>query len=406
MAFEGGLDGVRAAAHAADVGHMLCVSVNLEHFDLYAQGPTTDTPFAPGEHIPGLNVGGWYDAGDYDIRTQSQYGTVLSLVSTWERFRPLRDTTLVDYAPKFVDLHVADGKPDILQQIEHGTIALLAQHRAVGHAIHGIIVPTLEQYTHLGDGLTMTDNQVYSPDLGELEATGTHSGVPDDRWAFTSRSSALNYGSAAALAAASRALRGYDDALAAECLEVALGVWSEEQAKDEPDLYRHGNTTGGPLVTEELRAAIELLAATDDARFAKHIAGRLPEIGESFPQLATIAVRAMPHLDEAFARAVRGFAETHRDRLDAAELLVEQFHRLHVDLADHQVRRKAPRAQLDGVTRLLRCLRQEVVGEQAGDPGLQDEVVGFAQEDVMSQFARRERSLGIDLDAGLVCNAG
>ena len=30
--FEGGLEGVRAAAHEADVGHMLCVSVNLEDY--------------------------------------------------------------------------------------------------------------------------------------------------------------------------------------------------------------------------------------------------------------------------------------------------------------------------------------------------------------------------------------
>jgi len=30
--FEGGLDGVRAAAHAAEVDHMLCVSVNLEDY--------------------------------------------------------------------------------------------------------------------------------------------------------------------------------------------------------------------------------------------------------------------------------------------------------------------------------------------------------------------------------------
>ncbi|MEN8106829.1 MAG: TatD family hydrolase [Pseudomonadota bacterium] len=30
--FEGRLEGVRAAAHAADVGHMLCVSVNLEDY--------------------------------------------------------------------------------------------------------------------------------------------------------------------------------------------------------------------------------------------------------------------------------------------------------------------------------------------------------------------------------------
>jgi hypothetical protein len=40
-----------------------------EHFDLYAQGPTTDSPFEAGEHIPGLNVGGWFDAGDFDLRT-------------------------------------------------------------------------------------------------------------------------------------------------------------------------------------------------------------------------------------------------------------------------------------------------------------------------------------------------
>lgn len=42
-------------------------------------------------------------------------------------------------------------------------------------------------------------------------------GTPDDRWAFTSRSTPLNYGSAAA----SRALRGYHDELADECLATA-----------------------------------------------------------------------------------------------------------------------------------------------------------------------------------------
>src|SRR3546814_20830404 len=50
--------------------------VSHEHLDLYAQGPTTDTRFKGGEHIPGLNVGGWFDAGDFDIRTQSQYAVV------------------------------------------------------------------------------------------------------------------------------------------------------------------------------------------------------------------------------------------------------------------------------------------------------------------------------------------
>ncbi|MBN2805550.1 MAG: glycoside hydrolase family 9 protein, partial [Prolixibacteraceae bacterium] len=70
--------------------------VNHVHFDLYAQGPTTDTPYKPGQHIPGLNVGGWYDAGDFDIRTQSQYQTIITLVHAREDFGIDRDETLVD----------------------------------------------------------------------------------------------------------------------------------------------------------------------------------------------------------------------------------------------------------------------------------------------------------------------
>jgi hypothetical protein len=53
---------------------------NHEHFDLYAQGPMTDSPFKAGEHIPGLNIGGWFDAGDFDLRTQTHYAAVISLV--------------------------------------------------------------------------------------------------------------------------------------------------------------------------------------------------------------------------------------------------------------------------------------------------------------------------------------
>src|SRR5690606_25679105 len=110
------------------------VAPNREHFDLFAQGPDLDSPFQPGEHIPGLNYGGWFDAGDFDIRAQTHYATVSSLVDTWERFGPTRDETTVDQQRKHVELHVPDGVPDMLQQIEHGTLALIAQHRVFGHA--------------------------------------------------------------------------------------------------------------------------------------------------------------------------------------------------------------------------------------------------------------------------------
>jgi hypothetical protein len=167
---------------------------NQPHFDLYGMGPTTDSPYKPGEHIPGLAVGGWFDAGDFDLRTQTQYALVRALVDTWERFRPLRDETTIDQARRTVEIHRPDGRPDILQQIEHGVLMLLAQHRALGHAILGIVEPDLQQYTHLGDAASKTDGKVYDP--------ADPNSRRDDRLAFTTATTALNYGSAAALAAA------------------------------------------------------------------------------------------------------------------------------------------------------------------------------------------------------------
>jgi hypothetical protein len=288
--------------------------VSHEHFDLYAQGPTTDTQYSPGEHIEGLNVGGWYDAGDYDIRTQTQYHTVLQLIHAWEAFGIDRDTTLVDRAAKYVDLHVPDGKPDVLQQIEHGTLALLAQHRAVGHAIPGIIVPTLSQYTHLGDGLTMTDNLVHDPGKGQNDSDGLTSGKPDDRWAFTSRSSALNYGSSAALAAASRALVQYAPALSRECLETAEKVWAEE-ATHPPYTFRHGNTTGGPLEAEQLAAPTEQAIATKKSVYTQWLQGAGAELQEHFRFHAASAVRLLPLMDGAFRERVKQLAADYARQL-------------------------------------------------------------------------------------------
>lgn len=300
------------ASHLDDA---LQAPINHQHFDLYAQGPTTDTQYQPGEHIPGLNIGGWYDAGDYDIRTQTQYKTVQNLVAVWENFTLKRDTTLVDYEAKYVDIHVPDGKPDLLQQIEHGSLALLAQYRAIGHAIPGIIVPDISQYTHLGDGLTMTDNLIYDRLLSKNESNGTHSGRFDDRWAFTSKSSALDYGSMAALAAASRALAGYNDSLAEEALNTALTAWEQELLNGE-QVFRHGNTTGDRLEAEKLKAAVELLATTGEKRFVDAINSLLPEIKAHFSQHAVMAIRALPFMGDEFAATIASLAKKYRSEFN------------------------------------------------------------------------------------------
>lgn len=277
--------------------------VNHEHIDLYRQGPTTDTRFKPGEHIPGLAVGGWLDAGDFDIRTQTQYQVVRQLVAAWEQFGIDRDTVAVDWETRRVELHVPDGTPDMLQQIRHGSLQLLAQFDAVGHAIHGIVEPDVGQYTHLGDAASKTDGLVFDAGLKPYQRAydrqGGRSGTPDDRWAFTSRASALNYGSAAALAATYRAWKDRDPAFAKRCLDRAKRVWAEEQAHA-PDLFRHGNTTGGPIDTEMFGAAVELLAATGDERYASQINALLPAIMAQFDDNAITLAQAIPHMPASY----------------------------------------------------------------------------------------------------------
>jgi len=316
--------------------------IDYEHFDLYKQD-TLQTKYEPGEHIPGLNYGGWYDAGDYDIRTQSQYFTVQHLVMAYEMFNIERDNTTVHQDARYAEIHFPDGNNDILQQIEHGTLGLIAQHRALGHAISGIVASNLYQYPHLGDGSTKTDNLIYNPELDtvgtvnfdkdmfdpvttaprpdtySLKTDGISSGKFDDRYAVTNYTTSLNYGSIAALTAASRALRGFNDELADECLETAIRVWDEEQAK-EPYVFQWGNTTGGNLLDEELKATVELLITTEEQKYADRIKELLTEMEDRFAWNAVMFVRAIPYMDDDYTAALesltRGYAEQTKNFFD------------------------------------------------------------------------------------------
>lgn len=316
---------------------------NYEHFDLFAHDANLDTPFKPFEHIPGLNYGGWYDAGDYDIRTQSQYQTVQQLVHAYEEFQIARDNTTVDQAKHYTEINRPDGKNDILQQIEHGTLALIAQHRAIGHAIPGIVEAHLYQYPHLGDGATKTDNRIYNkkmdphaaargvgrmyepstvdptPTEDVMTEDGKFSGRFDDRWAFTSNTTALNYGSAAALAAASRALKGYNDDLARECLATAKKVWEYEAGRT-PNTYFFGNTTGGRLEDEKLKAAVQLLLSTRDVKYTNAVRELFPQMREHFRgENVTMLVQAKPFMDAKYAADLEELAQDYREKINEVE---------------------------------------------------------------------------------------
>ncbi|MCL1938934.1 MAG: glycoside hydrolase family 9 protein [Candidatus Azobacteroides sp.] len=305
------------ASHLDDA---LQAPVNHAHFDLYAQGPVTGNRFKPLEHIPGLNVGGWYDAGDFDIRTQTQQSVVLDLVRSWEYFDLNRDETTIQQKNRYVEIHLPDGKPDILQQIEHGALQLLAQQKAVGYAVNGIIAAHIGQYRHLGDGANKTDNLVYNSRLDSLQSDGRSSGTFDDRWAFTNRSTPLNYGSAAALAAASRALKTYDESLAADCLLTAQKIWKEEHSH-EPDIfvYQRLNTIGGPLDMEEMRAAIELLRTTGGAEYKNRILEMYSEAEKHFERFASLIAQAIPLMDASFKQQVEPAVKAYIEQMDSLE---------------------------------------------------------------------------------------
>jgi endoglucanase len=283
------------AAHLDDA---LQAPVRHQHFDGYRMGDSTETRYRPGERIPGLNAGGWFDAGDYDIRTGSHCSTVLSFVDSWERFALKRDETLVDRTQRYVDIHHPDGVPDLLQQIEQGALALIAQHRAFGRAIPGIIEPRLHQYHHLGDASTITDNLNYNPGLKPYESDGFSSGTADDRWAFTGRSPSDNYASIAALSAAGRALRSINGALAEECLETAKKAWVNEHLRPEPQPSR-GFRFGG---SAEMLAALQLFISAREKAFADRFTELLwPGLdGMGMQWNLAQAARAVPFLDTTF----------------------------------------------------------------------------------------------------------
>ena len=187
-----------------------------DHFDLHSQGESTDTKYKPLELIPGLNIGGFFDAGDFDIETGSNINVVQNFIRTWELFHPQRDETFVSQQQRYVDLHRPDGVPDILQFIEHGILNLVAQAEQIGHMASTLSNSVLDNYHHLGDAASITDGLHYDPSLKpyEVSADGKRSGTPDDMWAFTTRNPRLDLQAAGVFTSAARVLKGYNDDLA------------------------------------------------------------------------------------------------------------------------------------------------------------------------------------------------
>lgn len=282
-----------------------------DHFDLHYQGTETDTKYKPLELIPGLNVGGFFDAGDFDIETGSNINVVENLIRTWRLFKPQRDETFVSEEQRYVDLHRPDGKPDILQYIEHGTLNLVAQAEQIGHMASTLSNSVLDNYHHLGDAASITDGLHYDPSLKPYEVSedGKRSGTPDDMWAFTTRNPGLDMRAATMFAAAANALKGYNDSLAERALKQSKRLMKEvEGLMSKRPKSIDGNTRS---IKRGLAATnMQLYAATHEEKYLDAFKNEIwNDLNQNLVFNIQIALDAIPYMDEAYRAELKPYVE-------------------------------------------------------------------------------------------------
>ena len=259
----------------ANMDDALQAPANVRLHDGYFQGDETNDKYQPLEHIPGLAVGGWYDAGDFDIQANSVLNTTQDLAYIWREFKPMRDQTLIDQKTQYADIHVPDGVPDNVELIMHGTLNINAQVENIGFVAQVIGQPDMHHYHHLGDAMTLTDGKIYDPTLKPYEVRGDRSGTLDDRFVFTSRFSPSGVmQDIVSLAAAYPALKDYYPEEAERSLKNAKMLWDKyfddaDPAKN-PVQGRWGGF-GGFGGDPRLNAAIELWIATGDKQYKDFI---------------------------------------------------------------------------------------------------------------------------------------
>lgn len=283
-----------------------------DHFDMHYQGPTTDTKYKPLELIPGLNVGGFFDAGDFDIETGANINVVENLVRAWRLFKPERDETFVSEEQRYVDLHRPDGTPDILQYIQHGVLNLVAQAEQIGHMASTLSNSVLDNYHHLGDAASITDGLHYDPSLKpyEVSADGKSSGTPDDMWAFTTRNPWLDMRAATMFAAAANALKGYNDSLAARALTQSKRLMAEAEELQRQQAAKESGPRARRRMGGVASTNLQLYIATQEQDYLKVFKKEIWEdLNRNVASNLQTALDAVPYMDEAYKKKLRPYVE-------------------------------------------------------------------------------------------------
>ncbi|MCQ2536875.1 MAG: glycoside hydrolase family 9 protein, partial [Lachnospiraceae bacterium] len=246
---------------------------------------------------------GWHDAGDFDLRIESQTGEIYHLSAAVEEFNAFWDETTVDQNSKVVEIHQPDGKNDFLQQIEHGALSIVAGYKALGRLYHEIMCQNLRQYVLLGDPVNMTSHITDGP---------------DERYVFTENNPAKELQSSARLAAAYRALKGYNDSLAKDCLDIAIALYDQLEEQNAVGKSVDDSGVGYYVRTDNTRiqAACELFLSTGEEKYRTRILGYVDYIKENVDKVGWCVCRCIDKLqDEAFKQTVKEALIVHQKNI-------------------------------------------------------------------------------------------
>ena len=282
------------------VWHDLChmddarmAPVDLSHIDGYSSGPSTLTNYQPGDYVPGLTIGGWHDAGDYDLRVESQAGEAYILALAYEHFGIDYDATTIDHHKRITEIHQPDGKPDLLQQVENGALTVVAGYRALGRLYRGIICNSVRQYVHLGDASAHTDNVT---------------GNADDRWVFTEDNPYRELTTAAQLSAISRVLKNFNDTLSTQALDAAKELYQVTRTDERVKGAR-------------IHAAVELYLTTGENAYKDYVLAEQDYIVKHINRLGWFIGRFDKAVNDAkFTQAMRQALLTVRDQYEQMKM--------------------------------------------------------------------------------------
>jgi hypothetical protein len=184
-------------------------------------------------------------------------------------------------------------------------LSVVGGYESMGRLYRGIIEPTLRQYVFLGDGAGITDNVVFDAKKTP-EATAPAVGLPgspDDRWVFTEENPRRELLTAASLAAASRALKGYNDDLSRRSLKAAIELY--DRARPQNELARVG-------------AATELFLTTRDGKYRQLLLDQKDAIATSIDRVGWMVGRTLPLVrDDAYSKTIRDAVAAYRTKVDA-----------------------------------------------------------------------------------------